>query len=325
MPRTLQSISLQEMALNPASLTRKTPLLNPFVGSSRRPSLHSCTAYRIAANPVQIWGFRSTSVCQSHPHALHSHSFSLNSGIGVVLKDLGRSELGLRQLGYDRFRLSVVSDGGSGGTGGDGGSGDGNYGGRGEGGANGEGGGGGRGENNWSLLSWYLDLLAKYPVATKALTSALLTLIGDMVCQLVIDKAPYLDLKRTFLFTLMGLVLVGPTLHFWYLYLSKLVTTPGASGAFLRLVLDQFLFAPTFIGVFLSTLMTLEGKPSQVVPKLQQEWFSAVLVNWQLWIPFQFLNFRFVPQQFQVLTANFIALTWNVILSFKAHKEVLQK
>ncbi|VVA35797.1 PREDICTED: Mpv17, partial [Prunus dulcis] len=110
-----------------------------------------------------------------------------------------------------------------------------------------------------------------------------------------------------------------------YLYLSKLVTTPGASGAFQRLLLDQFIFSPIFIGVFLSTLMTLEGKPSQVVPKLQQEWFSAVLANWQLWIPFQFLNFRFVPQQFQVLAANSISLIWNVILSFKAHKEVLQK
>ncbi|KAM0981457.1 hypothetical protein ACFX13_014820 [Malus domestica] len=305
------------MALNPASLslTRKIPFLNRFVGCSRRPSLHSCTVSRIAANPVQIRGFRRSSMCQSH-------SFALNSGIEVGLKDLGRSEIGFRLLGYDRFRLSVVSDGGSGGTGGGGSSGDGNYGGGGDGGANSEG--GGRDENNWSLLSWYLDLLAKYPVATKALTSALLTLTGDIVCQLVIDKAPYLDLKRTFLFTLLGLVLVGPTLHFWYLYLSKLVTMPGASGAFLRLVLDQFLFAPIFIGVFLSTLMTLEGKRSQVVPKLQQEWFSAVLANWQLWIPFQFLNFRFVPQQFQVLTANFISLTWNVILSFKAHKEVLQ-
>ncbi|KAL0357644.1 UNVERIFIED_CONTAM: protein Mpv17 [Sesamum calycinum] len=111
----------------------------------------------------------------------------------------------------------------------------------------------------------------------------------------------------------------------WYLSLSKLVTTPGASGAFLRLLLDQFLFAPTFIGIFLSTLVTLEGKPSNVIPKLQQEWFSSVLANWQLWIPFQFLNFRFVPQQFQVLAANFIALIWNVILSYKAHKEVLAK
>ncbi len=56
-----------------------------------------------------------------------------------------------------------------------------------------------------------------------------------------------------------------------------------------------------------------------------QEWFSAVLANWKLWIPFQFLNFRFVPQQFQVLAANFIALVWNVVLSFIAHKEILQK
>nr|POE61112.1 pxmp2/4 family protein 4 [Quercus suber] len=99
--------------------------------------------------------------------------------------------------------------------------------------------------------------------------------------ELVIDQVPSLDQKRTFLFTLLGLVLVGPTLHFWYLYLSKLVPLPGASGAFLRLLLDQFLFSPIFIGVFLATLVTLEGRPSQAIPKLQQEWFSAVLANWK--------------------------------------------
>ncbi|RLM59163.1 protein sym-1-like [Panicum miliaceum] len=62
-----------------------------------------------------------------------------------------------------------------------------------------------------------------------------------------------------------------------YLYLSKLVTVSGASGAIARLMLDQF------------------------------------------------LNFYFVPQKFQVLAANFVAFAWNVILSFKAHKEVTAK
>ncbi|KAF5189215.1 Mpv17, partial [Thalictrum thalictroides] len=142
---------------------------------------------------------------------------------------------------------------------------------------------------------------------------------------LLIDQVATLDVKRTFVFTLLGFVLVGPTLHFWYLSLSKLVSTPGASGAFLRLLLDQFLFSPTFIGFFLCSLLTLEGRPSQIMPKLQQEWLATVLDNWKLWIPFQFLNFLFVPQQFQVLAANFIALIWNVILSFKAHKEILPK
>ncbi|KAB1213459.1 Coatomer subunit delta [Morella rubra] len=89
--------------------------------------------------------------------------------------------MGLRQQGDARFRGFTVSNVGSANTGGYGGSGDGNSGGRGEG--SGDGGFDGDGGNNWSLLSWYLALLAKYPVSTKALTSALLTLIGDLICQ----------------------------------------------------------------------------------------------------------------------------------------------
>ncbi|KAL5203848.1 hypothetical protein ABZP36_008719 [Zizania latifolia] len=184
-------------------------------------------------------------------------------------------------------------------------------------------GGGGGGAKDWRLLlAWYLLSLDKHPVVTKAVTSAVLTLAGDLICQLAVDKVPELDLKRTFVFTFLGLILVGPTLHVWYLYLSKLVTINGASGAVARLLLDQFIFSPIFIGLIMSLLVTLEGKPSLVVAMLKQEWFSSVIANWQLWIPFQFLNFYFVPQKFQVLAANFVALAWNVILSFKAHKEV---
>ncbi|KAL3537585.1 hypothetical protein ACH5RR_000951 [Cinchona calisaya] len=288
------------MAPNPATLVRKSPLFYRLACFSRKPTSHFNTTAKIPLNPPHISGaFRSS-----------YHSISLTS-----------TKIGFRQLGSDHFHVFSVSSGGSGGgNSGFGGSGGGN-----SGDGSSAGGAAGGGGKNWSFLAWYLSLLEKYPVWTKAVTSALLTFIGDLTCQLAIEQVPSLDWKRTFLFTLLGLVLVGPTLHFWYLYLSKLVTVPGASGAFMRLLLDQFIFAPIFIGVFLSTLVTLEGRPSQVIPKLEQEWFSAVVANWQLWIPFQFLNFRFVPQQFQVLAANFIALIWNVILSYKAHKEVLTK
>ncbi|XP_052135423.1 uncharacterized protein LOC127754007 isoform X2 [Oryza glaberrima] len=106
----------------------------------------------------------------------------------------------------------------------------------------GAGGGGAKGAMDWRLLlAWYLLALDKHPITTKAVTSAVLTLTGDLICQLAIDKVPKLDLKRTFVFTFLGLVLVGPTLHVWYLYLSKLVTINGASGAIARLLLDQIL------------------------------------------------------------------------------------
>ncbi|KAJ4973881.1 hypothetical protein NE237_007055 [Protea cynaroides] len=296
------------MAVNPVTIIRGSTYFARSIIFSRKTVSPLCGLPRIAESS-QRSGVRVCSSC-------FLNTSSLNSNLGTSFKDLGHSGMKFRNMGLDYLRISAVSDGGVGGTGGVGGRGDGNSGGKGE----DEG-----GRNNWSFLSWYLAALEKYPVLTKAITSALLTCIGDLICQLLIDQVSTLDLKRTFLFTFLGFVLVGPTLHFWYLYLSKLVTLPGASGALLRLVLDQFLFSPIFIGVFLSTLVTLEGRPAQVVPKLQQEWFSAVLANWQLWIPFQFLNFRFVPQQFQVLAANFVALAWNVILSFKAHKEVIVK
>ncbi|KAL3585176.1 hypothetical protein D5086_012043 [Populus alba] len=270
------------MVQNPVCFTRKASLLYRFVGFSPKPTSHFSLRTQLSLNPARITGFRACS----------SSSLFSNSSHGAVFKDMGGSKTGYRQLDFDQFRVLAVSGGGSGVLGGSSGGGGGQGGGA-------SGGSGSGGNRNWSFLSWYLNLLAKYPMLTKAVTSAILTLMGDLICQLVIDQAPSLDLKRTFVFTFLGLVLVGPTLHFWYLYLSKLVTLPGASGAFLRLLVDQFVFAPIFIGVFLSTLVTLEGRPSEVLPKLQQEWFSAVLANWQLWIPFQFLNFRFVPQPFQ--------------------------
>ncbi|KAL3655433.1 hypothetical protein CASFOL_001219 [Castilleja foliolosa] len=291
-------------------LSRNSHLLLRWAGYSRSSGTisHINTKSRIFAvcNPIHY--NRSFASCYTR-----ISSFPSSNGFKIF----GRPELGFENLGLRSFRVS--SGGGSGGKGG------GPFGRPGNGSSGGGGGNLGGGGGNWSLLSWYLSLLANYPVMTKAVTSAFLTLVGDLVCQLWIDQVPSLDLKRTFIFTLLGLVLVGPTLHFWYLSLSKLVPTPGASGAIFRLLLDQFLFAPTFIGIFLSTLVTLEGRPSDVIPKLRQEWFSSVLANWQLWIPFQFFNFRFVPQQFQVLAANFIALVWNVILSYKAHKEVVAK
>ena len=47
-----------------------------------------------------------------------------------------------------------------------------------------------------------------------------------------------------------------------------------------------------------------------------------MLANWKLWVPFQFLNFRFVPPQLTVAAANCCAVVWNVILSLLSHRAV---
>eukprot|EP00884_Botryococcus_braunii_P004181 jgi/Botrbrau1/13764/Bobra.0056s0020.1 len=202
-------------------------------------------------------------------------------------------------------------------------------GGTGSGGGRGGGGGGGGGAGGESAASgaaslWaaYLALLEKQPVATKAVTSAILNAAGDLIAQLLVEQRSSIDWKRLATFAFLGLVLVGPALHFWYLTLSRLVPAATTAGALTRLALDQLAFAPIFLATFFVALLTLEGQPGLIQAKLKQDLKPTVIKNWQIWVPFQFLNFRFVPQTLQVLVANFVALGWNTYLSFASHTAV---
>ncbi|GLD98456.1 hypothetical protein PINS_up007153 [Pythium insidiosum] len=96
---------------------------------------------------------------------------------------------------------------------------------------------------------------------------------------------------------------------------------PGLStpAVMKRLALDQLGFAPTFLPVFFSTLLTLEGVPEQIPSKLRQDWWPTVKANWVVWVPAQLLNFRFVPGNLQVLFANVVGLFWNSYLSYVSH------
>ena len=214
----------------------------------------------------------------------------------------------------------AAEGGGGGGSGGSGGSGGGSGGGGGDSGASSGSGGGGL----WVL---YLSSLEKNPLLTKCVTSGILNAAGDLFAQFMFEDAASkgCDWKRAEVFTFLGAALVGPCLHFWYTNLNKIVVATGAVGsaaAVTSLALDQLVFAPTFLAVFIASLFTIEGNAAAVVPKLKQDWSQTVVANWKVWVPFQFLNFRFVPVNLQVGAANVIALLWNTYMSWVTHLEV---
>ncbi len=77
---------------------------------------------------------------------------------------------------------------------------------------------------------------------------------------------------------------------------------------------DQGLFAPTFIGVFLSSMAVLEGgSPSE---KLSQSYRTALTTNYMIWPFVQLVNFKLVPLQHRLLFVNTISIGWNCYLSF---------
>lgn len=219
----------------------------------------------------------------------------------------------------DRWvRRPLSTSSATGGNGGSGGNGSGS-GGSGGGGSGGNNGGSGSG---WHGVLWaaYLSQLDKNPVVTKSVTSGILNGFGDILAQIWLgEEGQNFEWKRLGIFTLLGMVFIGPVLHVWYGTLAKLFTGVGTATAVSKLAMDQLLFAPVFIGSIISLIMVLEGHGEDVPAKLKGDLFTIVKSNWALWVPFNFINFRYVPQSLQVLASNGAALLWNTYVSWASH------
>lgn len=171
----------------------------------------------------------------------------------------------------------------------------------------------------------YNRLLREKPLITKSITSGVIAFIADIACQkaMASDKESKIDWKRTAKFTTMNLVLVGPTLHYWYGFLMAKIPGTTTLSAVYRVACDQFLFAPFFIiPAIFSFSSLLDGTPEKIPERLKADWAPTLVANFALWVPAQFINFKLVPAQFQVLFANMVGLVWNVYLSAAVNKDV---
>ena len=97
------------------------------------------------------------------------------------------------------------------------------------------------------VLDAYSSALERWPLMTKALTSAALVGAGDVACQVAVEKKDAVDLGRFGRMALLGGVLIAPTLHVWYGQLSRIFPGTATVDVVKRVAVDQFLFAPAFI------------------------------------------------------------------------------
>ena len=67
---------------------------------------------------------------------------------------------------------------------------------------------------------------------------------------------------------LMGSCVVAPCIRSWYLLLERTVTWPGPTAAAAKMLLDQTLFAPAFLAVFITAASTLQGLSLKVLVSL---------------------------------------------------------
>ncbi|KAF2017878.1 hypothetical protein BU24DRAFT_449457 [Aaosphaeria arxii CBS 175.79] len=162
---------------------------------------------------------------------------------------------------------------------------------------------------------WYQAKLRTAPLLTQATTTAVLFGLGDVLSQHAVEKVEKHSYARTGRMALYGGAVFGPAATKWYQFLASRVnlsTTNRTIAA--RVACDQFLFAPTNMAFFLSSMAYLEG--SSPAEKLKKAYVPGMLNNFLLWPGVQAVNFKFVPLEHRVLVVNCVALGWNCYLSY---------
>ncbi|XP_060048678.1 peroxisomal membrane protein 2 [Erinaceus europaeus] len=171
-------------------------------------------------------------------------------------------------------------------------------------------------------LALYLRLLRLRPVLTKAVTSGILSALGNILAQTIQKKqkkensSQKLDLSGPLRYGIYGFFFTGPLSHFFYLFMDHWIPPEVPLAGLKRLLLDRLVFAPAFLLLFFSVMNFLEGKDTaEGAARTWNQFWPALQTNWRVWTPVQFINVNYVPLQFRVLFANLVALFWYAYLA----------
>lgn len=162
----------------------------------------------------------------------------------------------------------------------------------------------------------------------NVLTTGGLLAAGDVVTQQIEmamdkDRTQKFNPKRTERMFLIGLCL-GPFGHLWYTkFVEKLVPgAPSTTTALKKILADQIIAGPFFCSAFFFGMGLLEGRGmSGAVAEVKDKFLTVYLIDWCLWPPAQFINFRYLPVEYRVIYVACITLCWNVFLSYFKHMD----
>jgi len=176
----------------------------------------------------------------------------------------------------------------------------------------------------------YLECLEKKPVETKAVTAGVLSVVSDVLAQkLAGTPLSNLNLDSVRNQFIIGLLIRGPLVHYWYKFMEYLFRRLGYSAAQQqetpvvvgKVLLDQTVFSIPFNLLYFYAIGAMEGRPTSAVnEQVSREFMPLMIANYKVWPLVNLLNFKVIPPKLQVLFGNLVSIAWMsyVILSTRA-------
>ena len=156
-----------------------------------------------------------------------------------------------------------------------------------------------------AISSAYAGALARFPFVTKYCTTFWICCASVHLSQRLSGD---LNLGRMFKYA--ALVGAPPYSHYWFLLLARFNVGPAAS-----MVLDQVVWRPLTIlwSFFVGTMIT-GGGLKRFPADLKANYAKAVKNGLIVWVPMQYINFRFVPPMWRVLFIDIVHFFWDIYL-----------
>ncbi|CAL0333369.1 unnamed protein product [Lupinus luteus] len=176
----------------------------------------------------------------------------------------------------------------------------------------------------FGFVGWYLRKLETHPVMTKSITSSLIFAAADLTSQMITlhsSSASY-DLKRTSRMAIYGLLILGPSQHVWFNFLSRILPKRDVSTTLKKIFMGQALFGPVINTVFFAYNGAVQGESGpEIIARLKRDLLPTLLGGAIYWPICDFFTFRFVPVHLQPLVNSSCAYIWTIYLTYMANRK----
>ncbi|XP_071729944.1 uncharacterized protein [Rutidosis leptorrhynchoides] len=174
---------------------------------------------------------------------------------------------------------------------------------------------------NSGFVGWYLGMIKAKPIITKSITSALIYTAADFTSQTMTrSSSEAYDLIRTCRMAGYGMIIAGPSLHFWFNFVSRLLPKQDIIATFKKMFMGQALFGPFMTAAFFSVNAALQGeKGHEIVARLKRDMLPTMINNVIYWPLCDFITFRFVPVHLQPLVSNSFSYVWTIYITYMAN------
>ncbi|CAH8329342.1 unnamed protein product [Eruca vesicaria subsp. sativa] len=173
------------------------------------------------------------------------------------------------------------------------------------------------------FMEWYLGMLKTRPVLTKSVTCSLIYIAADLTSQTIPQaSSESYDLVRTARMAGYGLLILGPTLHYWFNLMSRLFPKRDLITTFKKMAMAQTVYGPTMSVIFFSLNAALQGENgTEIIARLKRDLLPTMRNGVMYWPMCDFITFKFVPVHLQPLVSNSFSYLWTIYVTYMAGRE----